>query len=282
MQPDDDRSHREARIFDVPVHSWPHRDVLEEMDRNIRGPREPMHVCITSSEFMYHARRQKFLPEYASRSRLSLCDSAGVALNALLRGTGIRRFTGPMLMEESLAFGIERGWRHFFCGGAEGVADLLSKRMSAQHPGFLCAGAYCPPFRELSVAEEADMLKAINDSGADILWVGLGVVKQESWIARYVDRIRVPWLVGVGGAFDYFAGTVPRAPRPVRVIGMEWFYRLVKEPWRYKRASTNLMFGLEGALDALVGKAPYLGSGPSNVVAPPEWKGRGGNLGETK
>jgi len=262
----------EVRIFDVPVHSWPRLAVLEEMDKHIQGERSPRHICITSSELMYHARRMAFLPAYAQRSHLSLCDSTGVALNAALRGVKVRRFTGPMLMEEAFAFGVQRGWRHFFCGGAPGVAELLSRRVAEMWPGSLCVGTYCPPFSDDGHDDEA-MIAQINAAQADVLWVGLGVVKQESWIERYIDRINVPWLIGVGGAFDYFAGTVRRAPRAVRAVGMEWFYRLVQEPWRYKRISTNLMFGVEGAIAAVFGRAPYLGAKPTNEVKAPEWQG---------
>ena len=268
--------HREVRIFDMPVHSWPQVDVLEEMDRNIRGPRTPMQICITSSELMYNARRIAFIPDYIRRSRLSLCDSAGVALNALIRGTLIRRFTGPMLMEESFAFGTPRGWRHFFYGGAEGVADQLSARAATKHEGLIAAGTFCPPFRELSAEEETEIVRAINNSRADVLWVGLGVVKQELWVERFIDRLNVPWVVGVGGAFDYHAGTVPRAPKPVRAVGMEWLYRLCKEPWRYKRIATILVFGLEGLVAAVAGRAPLLGAKRTDKVVPPEWKGRTG------
>lgn len=265
---------RMVRILDVPVHSWPQRDVLEEMDRHIRGARKPKHIAITSSELMYHARRIEFIQAYVRNSHLSLCDSTGVAINGLMRGTSIRRFTGPALMEASFRFGIERGWRHFFCGGAEGVADVLSQRISSCLPGFLAAGTYCPPFGEQTPGEEESMIEIINASNADILWVGLGVVKQERWIEKYIDRMNVPWLIGVGGAFDYLAGTVPRAPRWVRAIGMEWFYRVCREPWRYKRASTNLAFGVEGMIAAIFGRAPYLGVGPSSEINAPEWKGQ--------
>ena len=263
-----------VRIFGVPVHNGDRELVLAEMQRAIRGDRQPRHICITSSELMFHARRFKFIPEYAERAAFSLCDSAGVALNGLLRGTMIRRLTGPMLMEQSFDYGAQHGWRHFFCGGAEGVADGLAMRMSRQVPGFISAGTFSPPFGEQSPDDEARMIRLINESGADVLWVGLGVVKQESWIERYIDEINVPWLIGVGGAFDYFAGTVARAPKAVRAVGMEWSYRLLREPWRYKRISTNLLFGLEGVIDAATGRAPYFRTRPTSEVQAPEWRGK--------
>jgi len=265
---------RVAHIFNVPVHTWPRQQVLEAIDANIRGDRIARHICITSSELMFHARRQRFIPEYARRSYLSLCDSTGVALNGIVRGTMTRRFTGPQLMEEAFRFGAARGWRHFFCGGAEGVAEQLSRRMAERFPGFITAGTYCPPFGEQSAEQEAEMIACINAARPDILWVGLGVVKQERWIEKYTDALQVPWQIGVGGAFDYFAGTVPRAPRAVRAIGMEWCYRLCREPWRYKRISTNLIFGMEGLIEAIFGRAPYVGAKPSNEIRPPEWKGK--------
>lgn len=269
-----DKTHRVGYIFGIPLHSWPHEDVLAEMNRNIKCAREPMHISITSSELMYNARRIAFLPDYIRSARFSLCDSMGVAISGFLHGSRINRFTGPMLMEKCFEYGATRGWRHFFCGGAEGVADVLSQKVGSRLPGFVTAGTFCPPFREMSAEEEEDMIARINDAKPDILWVGLGVVKHERWISRFRGRLDVPWVVGVGGAFDYHAGTVPRAPKFVQKMGIEWLYRLCKEPWRFKRILSCHVFTFEAALAALFGKAPVIGGKQEGEVKPPAWRGK--------
>ncbi|MHC4564243.1 MAG: WecB/TagA/CpsF family glycosyltransferase [Planctomycetota bacterium] len=262
-----------VNVFGMPVHSPSRHDVLEEMDDNIKGRRESKHISITSSELMYNARRIGFLPDYITHSHYSLCDSTAVALSALVRGVRIHRLTGPTLMETCAGYGIARGWRHFFYGGAKGVAELLSERLASRFPGFQTAGTLCPPFRELSNEEEKDFVNCINATNTDVLWVGLGVVKQELWIARHIQDLHVPWIVGVGGAFDFHAGTVPRAPTWMRRIGLEWSFRLYMEPWRWRRISSSFVFMFESLLSAAFGRAPAFGKRRGTEGKIPESKG---------
>jgi N-acetylglucosaminyldiphosphoundecaprenol N-acetyl-beta-D-mannosaminyltransferase len=264
---------RDARIFGIPVHGRSTEAVLREIDENIRVARSPAWISITSSELLYNARRSTFLPDYIRGARLSLADSISVTIAAALHGRAIRRFPGPALMEECCRYGVERGWRHFFCGGAEGVAELLAARLTERFPGLLTAGTYCPPFRSLQPDEETAMIARINDASPDLLWIGLGVVKQEAWIARHFEALRVPWVIGVGGAFDFHAGTVQRAPDWMQRAGLEWAFRLYQEPWRFKRISSSFVFLLEAALDALLGRAPILG-GAHRKDKPPAWRGK--------
>lgn len=263
---------RMVRVFGIPVHSPSRYDVLQEMDENIRGRREPRHISITSSELMYNARRFTSLPDYITRSYFSLCDSTAVVLSGLIRGVRIRRLTGPALMETCAGYGVERRWRHFFYGGAHGVAELLSEKLASRFPGFQTAGTLCPPFRELSSEEEKNFISCINGANADVLWVGLGVVKQELWIARHMQNLRVPWVVGVGGAFDFHAGTVPRAPKWMQRIGLEWSFRLYKEPWRWRRISSSFVFMFESFVSAAFGRAPTFGRRLGEDGKIPEWR----------
>jgi N-acetylglucosaminyldiphosphoundecaprenol N-acetyl-beta-D-mannosaminyltransferase len=246
------------------------------MERNIRGRREAQQICITSSELMYHARRTGFLPEYIRHSRYSLCDSTAVVLSALVRGVRIRRLTGPALLELCAGYGVEHGWRHFFYGGAPGVAESLSARLTARFPGLRTAGVLSPPFRALSGAEERDILHRIHAAEPDVLWAGLGVVRQELWIAQHRQALGVPWSIGVGGAFDYHAGAVKRAPAWMQRLGLEWSYRLYREPWRWRRISSSFVFLFESLLSAAFGCAPTFGKTRSPEINIPEWKGKQG------
>src|SRR6185369_409168 len=100
-------------------------------------------------ELLYNSRRSSFIPAFVSGARFSLVDSASVSIAAALHGQRIRRLPGPELMEFCCREGVNRGWRHYYCGGAEGVAQLLSRKLQERFPGIVTAGTYCPPFRVL-------------------------------------------------------------------------------------------------------------------------------------
>lgn len=145
------------------------------------------------------------------------------------------RVPGAELMNAFFAAAQERGYRSYFYGDSEATLRALSTQMAERFPGAPVAGAFSPPFRALTEAEESAHVEAINDSGADVLWVGLGLPKQERWIARHRHRLKVPVAVGVGAAFGFVAGTVPRAPEWIGRAGFEWAWRLAAEPkklWR--------------------------------------------------
>lgn len=125
--------------------------------------------------------------------------------------------------------------RHFFYGGAEGVAERAAVRLKEKFPGIEIAGVYSPPFRPLSVQEKEEIVQTINESKPDVLWVCLGCPKQEAWIDEFKGRLDVPVLLAVGLAIDILAGTRYRAPEIMRNLGLEWFYRLCQEPRRLWR-----------------------------------------------
>jgi len=125
--------------------------------------------------------------------------------------------------------------RHYFYGGAPGVAELLEERLADRFPGVTFVGRYTPPFRPLTEDEEDEVVARINASGADIVWVGLSTPRQEVWMARMRKRLRAPVLIGVGAAFDFHAGLKPQAPRLMQVLALEWLFRLCTEPRRLWR-----------------------------------------------
>jgi N-acetylglucosaminyldiphosphoundecaprenol N-acetyl-beta-D-mannosaminyltransferase len=125
---------------------------------------------------------------------------------------------------------VTRGWRHYFHGGKPGVPEQLAAELTRRFPGLVVAGTCSPPFRPLTDGEDDASVAAIRAAAPDIVWVGLGLPKQERWIARHLDRVGCPWMVGVGAAFDFHAGTVKRAPEAWQRAGLEWLYRLAFEP----------------------------------------------------
>jgi N-acetylglucosaminyldiphosphoundecaprenol N-acetyl-beta-D-mannosaminyltransferase len=159
-------------------------------------------------------------------------DGAPVAW--MLRRLGVNgqpRVSGPDLMIECCALAAASGDSVFLYGSTEDTLLKLKKRLLARWPDLLIAGTISPPFRPLSADEDASHVRAINGSGAGLVWVSLGCPKQELWMAAHRGRIHAV-MVGVGAAFDFHAGTVARAPRWMREHGLEWLYRLASEPGR--------------------------------------------------
>lgn len=162
----------------------------------------------------------------------------GMPLVWFSRWMGLRRVErvcGPDLLPRLCDRSQARGYRHFFYGGGPGVAELLAQRLCERYPALRVAGVYEPPFRPLSPEEDREVVKRINSSAADVVWVGLSTPKQERWMAEHRDRIEAPVLIGVGAAFDFHAGLRKRAPRWMQRSGLEWSYRLLSEPRRLWR-----------------------------------------------
>lgn len=133
----------------------------------------------------------------------------------------------------------EKGYRHFFYGGAPGVAETLVEKLSREYPGLQIAGSYSPPYRPLSEQEDAKVVAMINAARPDIVWVGLGATKQEKWMAEHVRRIEATAMIGVGAAFDFHSANVKWAPAWIQKSGLEWAYRLAKEPRRMWRRNLD-------------------------------------------
>ncbi len=195
--------------------------------------RVPNYVCVTGVHGIIESYRSPELLEIHNRAGMVTPD--GMPLVWLARMMGFReveRVYGPDLMLGVCERSIARGWRHFLYGGAPGVPELLGRKLSERFAGIEIAGMYSPPFRPLSVSEDRDVVGRINDSGADIVWVGLSTPKQERWMAAHREALNVPVLVGCGAAFDFHAGLKAQAPRWIQRSGLEWMFRLLSEPRR--------------------------------------------------
>ena len=168
------------------------------------------------------------------------------ALRALGHKLGDRVY-GPELMDRACARAAETGQKMYLYGGRnQGALAQLTRTLRLRYPGLKIVGGFAPAFRPLTEAEEDMIARDIDRSGADIVWVGIGVPKQEKWMARMRPRLQAPVLIGVGAAFDFHAGLVPQAPVTMQRCGLEWLYRMVQEPRRlWKRyARYNPLFVL--------------------------------------
>jgi N-acetylglucosaminyldiphosphoundecaprenol N-acetyl-beta-D-mannosaminyltransferase len=158
------------------------------------------------------------------------------------------RVYGPELMERACARAARSGQRFYLYGGRDEKAlAQLAANLLDRHPQLQLAGGYSPPFREVLDAELDEIATRINAARPDVVWVGIGVPKQEKWMAAMRDRLDAPVLVGVGAAFDFHAGLVAQAPAWMQRRGLEWLFRLKQEParlWkRYARHNPRFVAG---------------------------------------
>lgn len=198
---------------------------------------------------MYAQRDSRFraLVDLAS---LSLCDTIGILLASRARHGPLReRVTGIDLIEPLAELSSAGGnLRFFFFGAAPGVAERAATALRRRHPGVAIAGTRDGFF---SPEQSPAIAASIAASGANVLLVGLGSPKQEYWLEEFLDATKCGVGIGVGGSFDVLAGTVPRAPRIWRRAGIEWLYRLVREPSRWRRQLALPRFAIAATREAL-------------------------------
>jgi len=194
-------------------------------------------IAVTGMHGVMEARHDETFSEILGAAGLVVPD--GYPLVWLGRRQGFselrRRVYGPELMERLCAESTAKGYRHFFYGGALGVAQELARRFVSRFQGLQVAGFYSPPFRALTEEEDREVVAAIEESRADIVWVGLGTPMQETWMYQHRSRLSVPVLIGVGAAFDFHTGRVAQAPGWMGEHGLEWLFRLAIEPGRLWR-----------------------------------------------
>jgi N-acetylglucosaminyldiphosphoundecaprenol N-acetyl-beta-D-mannosaminyltransferase len=216
-----------------------------------RRERVRVHFCTVHT--VIEATHDERLRSRLNAAELVAPDGMPLVWVARARGHRMERVCGPDLMPALLDRGRTIGARHFLYGGAPGVADRLAARMTARYPGLQIVGTYSPPFRPLTEEEDDDVVRMLEDSGADCIWVGLGSPRQEHWVAEHRGRLSAPLLLAVGAAFDFHAGTKRRAPRLMQRTGTEWLFRLASEPRRLvgRYVKTNTMFVWLLAVDAV-------------------------------
>ncbi len=220
------------RILGIPIHDVTLEEAVEQAAAWVREG--GVHQMATvNPEFVMAAQRDPAFRAVLERADLCLPDGVGITLAARYLGRPLReRVAGVDLVETLAARAARDGWRLFFLGAAPGVADRAASILAARYPGLTVAGTYAgSPRRE----EEQEIIQRVRGAGTDVLLVAYGAPAQDLWLARNLARTGAKVGVGVGGSFDYIAGIVPRAPRWIRRVGLEWLYRLIRQPWRWRR-----------------------------------------------
>lgn len=199
------------------------------------------YVCVTGVHGVMESQSDEALRQIHNRSLLTTPDGMPMVWMGRLSGfSNMQRVYGPDLMERVFAWSQNMPVTHFLFGGNEGVAEHLKHCLEQRFPGVQIVGWETPPFRPLNESEEAALIRKVQELKPDFFWVGLSTPKQEKFMAQYLDRLDARIFLGVGAAFDFHTGRVAQAPRWIQRSGLEWFYRLCREPRRlWRRYLTN-------------------------------------------
>lgn len=213
-------------------------EYLEEHLDELRGE----YICVSNVHTTVMAYEDK--DYWQVQHDAAICIPDGKPLSVYSRKHGFseaERVTGPDLMGE--LFARDNGMRHYFYGGKPETIETLSKVLREKYPHMQIAGMVSPPFRTLTDEEDAEEIQKMNNSGADIIWVGLGAPKQEKWMYEHRGKVNAV-MIGVGAGFDYHAGTIKRAPLWMQKASLEWLYRLLQDPKRLlsRYFKTNLKY----------------------------------------
>lgn len=241
-----------ARVLGAKIDALSWSQALERIG-GWAAARESRYVCICNVHSVVSASQNTDFAKAIEECDLVTPDGAPVAW--MLRHLGYptqQRINGPDLMWKYLDHISGSQESIYLYGGSESTIEALRRRIAAVFPNTRIAGSCSPPFRPLTVEEDAEVVDRINASGAGTVWASLGCPKQELWMAAHRGRVNAV-MIGVGAAFDFHAGTVRRAPEWMRNNGLEWLHRLATEPGRlWKRyLVTNSVFLVRAAAQLL-------------------------------
>ena len=203
-------------ILGVKIDDIEMAEALVQVEQWIISPGK--HYIVTPNpEFLVAAHKDTVFKKILNDADLSIPDGVGLKLSGKIKNT----FSGTDFMEELIRVAAEKGFTAGFLGGKDGVAEKCAECLKRKYP----------TLKVLFTSADAEA----KIPPLDLLFVALGHIKQEKWIAANLDKIPVHLAMGVGGAFDYLSGRVPRAPKWMRDLGFEWLFRLIMQPWRIKR-----------------------------------------------
>jgi N-acetylglucosaminyldiphosphoundecaprenol N-acetyl-beta-D-mannosaminyltransferase len=223
-------------VLGVPLGLTDYEQTLDWIDATVAS-RGRGYVCVSNVHAVMASAEDAELRSALLGSSINVPDGQPLvwAINLLGHSLGARVY-GPELMARACARGAQTGQRLYLYGGRnQGALVQLALNLRQRFPGVRIVGGYSPPHRPLTDDERDAVIKEINGSRADVVWVGIGVPKQEKWMAQMRGALDAPVLVGVGAAFDFHAGLVPQAPNWIQESGLEWAYRLAHEPRRLWR-----------------------------------------------
>jgi N-acetylglucosaminyldiphosphoundecaprenol N-acetyl-beta-D-mannosaminyltransferase len=217
-------------ILGVDVCAFSYQQLMQEIDRDIQEKKKALCVAINPEKIM-KAQEDKALKELLNSATYQIPDGIGVIIASKLSKGQIReRITGVDLMLHLCSLAAAKGYKVFLYGAKPGIADKAKQELEKKYKGINIVGTI-----DGYEQDDEKVINAINQSGAHILFVAKGSPTQELWILNHMDRLGVSIYQGVGGSFDVISGHVKRAPSFYQKLGLEWLYRLISEPKRFRR-----------------------------------------------
>jgi N-acetylglucosaminyldiphosphoundecaprenol N-acetyl-beta-D-mannosaminyltransferase len=249
-------SSKRTRILNIPVDMVNEREAMD-IFRGLMKTGECSLIVTPNSEIIVSASKDQELKRMIEQADLVIPDGIGLVYASKIMRVPLKdRVTGIDFLSEILGYLDETGESIFFLGSKPGddvnpgIAEMAAEKMKEKYKGLAVAGTHHGYFKE---ADEMDIVRAINDSGADFLCVAMGSPKQEKFVSRWRNELAVKCAIGVGGSLDVWAGTLKRAPEFYRNHGLEWLYRLIQEPSRYKRMAALPLFMIKVVFSRLIG-----------------------------
>ena len=227
------------------ISGWIAPSRAQDEKRENSAPRSsplPRQVCTVNPEFIMTARRHAAFAQALAAADLCTPDGVGVLWAARLVGVSLaERVTGSDGIHRLCERAAAQGWRVFFLGAAPGVAERAAAELTRLYPGLHVAGTYGGSPAE---SDWPQIRQRLTAAPADLLFVAYGHPRQDIWIHQHREELPIAVALGVGGAFDFVAGITPRAPLWLRRLGLEWLYRLARQPWRWRRMAALPLFAL--------------------------------------
>lgn len=215
-----------ASILGLPLHCVSMNEAVESIASFVAS-RKPHLVITLGTEMVMNAQTDEAFRAVASSADLLVPDSIGVVWAARRQGVEAVRVAGIDLLGRLAERGAREGWRFYFLGGQPGVAEEAAASLAERYPGLIVAGCSDGYFKD-----DGPVVDRVRDAGPDILLAALGSPRQELFCRKHAETLAVPAAIGVGGSFDVLAGRVQRAPALMRRLGLEWMYRLFRQPSR--------------------------------------------------
>lgn len=199
---------------------------------------KPKRIVVTGFHGLWEAHRNPELKRVFNSGDLWIPDGIAPIIVARMQGNKeLKRAPGADVMRTFLERATDKGYSSFFYGDTEETLLAMRSILEEKYPGHKIAGTFSPPFRPVTPEEDEGHVEMINRARPDVLWVGLGTPKQDIWIYEHRERLNVPVMAGVGAAFGFLSGKVKRCPDFLGNVGLEWIYRLLKEPKKLWRRS---------------------------------------------
>lgn len=253
---------RKVNILGIDITDGTREEILEQVFTTLKDSSQKQFIVTPNPEMIVYARKHPQFKAILNSASLALCDGVGLYWAGKLLGTPLRqRTTGTDLMDDICKESVRQPVSIGLLGGRRGVADKAAECLKRKYPGINIVFVNAGNPDEHTVREVNKEILRYKDTkilsdkaktspnilisqypGIDILFVAFGHPKQEEWISKHLADLPVKLAMGVGGAFDYISGNVPRAPELIRKLGLEWLFRLVRQPWRWKRQVSLIEF----------------------------------------